>query len=270
MRRMVLGIFCLLSPMALAGPSAVTINGKTYHTGLLPRPEGLKAPYAAGTPRLDLPESYDARDFGLVTPTKNQGGCGSCWAFARAKAFEAALLKAGRSTTQVLDLAEQDTLVNDRYSYGCSGGFMDGRFEVQSGVSTEDLCPYRASDGYSCRGAKFGKATTWAMIGQEGRGPTVDELRQGIVDHGVLAVTVAAGGSFDPNADGRITTCGSRGINHMVTLVAYRPAPSGGYEFLIGNSWGTDWGDGGFAWSKQGCNQLASTEDGALFFDVQP
>jgi C1A family cysteine protease len=53
----------------------------------------------------------------------------------------------------------------------------------------------------------------------------------------------------------------------MVTLAGYRPAPNGGYEFLIANSWGEDWGDGGFAWSKQGCNQLASVAgNAALYF----
>jgi C1A family cysteine protease len=141
-------------------------------------------------------------------------------------------------------MAEQDALVNDRNSYGCRGGFMDGRFEVTKGVTTEELCPYRTSDRYSCKGEKYAKATRWAMVGAANRAPTVDELRQAIIDYGVLAVTVAAGGSFSPNSSGRITTCGSRGINHMVTLAGYRPAPSGGYEFLIANSWGTNWGDG--------------------------
>jgi C1A family cysteine protease len=105
------------------------------------------------------------------------------------------------------------------------------------------------------------------MIGEEKRAPSVDELRQAIVNYGVIAVTVAAGGSFSPDNEGRIASCGSRGLNHMVTLAGYRPAPNGGYEFLIANSWGEDWGDGGFAWSKQGCNQLASVAgDAALYF----
>jgi cathepsin L len=216
----------------------------------------------------ELPESYDARDDGLVSPIKNQGGCGSCWAFARTKAFEAALLKAGKlQESGSLDLAEQDTLVNDRSSSGCNGGYMDGDYEVNSGVTTEDQCPYRTSDRYSCRGTKFAKATRWAMLGQNGRAPTTDELKAAIYQYGVIAVTVAAGGAFSPNSDGRITSCGSWSVNHMVTLAGYRPSPDGGTEFLIGNSWGTSWGDNGFAWSKQGCNKLASTPgDAALFF----
>ena len=271
MRLLVWSLLWVSSAAMSAPESSVTVNGKTYRTGLLPRPKDSEAVYVAPPQRDDLPTSYDAREHGLVTPTKNQGNCGSCWAFARTKSFEAALLKAGRGTVEVLDLSEQDTLVNDSSSYGCNGGFMDGDFEVSKGQTTEDLCPYRTSDRYACRGAKYGKSTSWAMLGASNRAPTVDELRQAIFDHGVLAVTVAAGSSFSPNSDGRITSCGGRGINHMVTLAGYRPAPNGGVEFLIGNSWGSDWGDGGFAWSKQGCNQLASDPvDAALFFVVDP
>lgn len=261
----------LLASSAFAKPAVVDLNGKQYHTGYLKKPnEGTAVYYAPKVDFSALPESYDAREHGRVTSIKSQGSCGSCWAFSRTKALEAAMITAGRSSSDSLDLAEQDTLVNDHTAYGCDGGFMDGEFEKNSGVTTEDKCPYRASDSYACRGAKYGKATSWAMIGQSNRKPTVDELRQAIVDYGVISVTVAAGGNFEPNSQGRITSCGDSGINHMVTLVAYRPASNGGYEFLIGNSWGEEWGDAGYAWSKQGCNQLASDPgEAALFFYVQ-
>lgn len=259
-------VFAASAP-AWASGQVVSINGMTYHTGLIPRPTNMPAEYQTLNVSRDLPESYDSREHGLVTPIKNQGNCGSCWSFARTKAFEAASILAGRAVGENIDLAEQDALVNDHNSYGCRGGFMDGRFEVDKGITTEELCPYKASGRFSCKGAKFAKALRWSMVGEEKRAPSVDELRQAIFSYGVIAVTVAAGGSFSPNDEGRITTCGSRGINHMVTLAGYRPAPSGGYEFLIANSWGDDWGDSGFAWSKQGCNQLASTPgDAALYF----
>jgi cathepsin L len=269
MRKFIFGAW-LLATSGSSWANSVEINGVMYHTGLLPRPINLPANYRQDVEiRSDLPDSYDAREHGLVTPIKNQGQCGSCWAFARTKAMEAALILSGRDVADVLNLAEQDPLVNDRNSFGCNGGFMDGRFEVAKGVTTEDLCPYRASSRYACSGKKHAKATTWSMVGAPGRAPSVDELRQAIVDHGVIAVTVAAGNAFSPDANGRIKTCSNGRINHMVTLAGYRPAPNGGYEFLIGNSWGTNWGDGGFAWSKQGCNRLASTPgDAALYFEV--
>lgn len=252
---------------------AVQIKGVFHRTGYLgPQAGGIQgsATYVAPTAAeiAALPESYDARSENLVTPIKNQGNCGSCWSFSRTKAFEAALIKAGHPVA--LDLAEQDALVNDRSASGCGGGYMDGDFEVDAGVTTEALCPYRASGRYSCRGEKYAKAVKWTMIGGNRR-PSVDELRFAVKKYGVLSVTVAAGGGFSPNSQGRILSCGSRSINHMVTLVAYRPAAEGGTEFLIANSWGTSWGQGGYAWSKQGCNMLASEAgDAALAYEVEP
>lgn len=243
----------------------IEIEGEKYGTGYLPSPKEQKKIYRRVSTTMEIPDSYDAREFGLVTPIKNQGSCGSCWSFARTRAFEAALILAGKPDT--LDLAEQDALVNDKNSYGCSGGFMDGRFEVNEGVTTEALCPYRGRR-VACRGEKYAKALRWAMIGEEGRAPTEDELKAAIFEYGVLAVTVAATNSFNTGRDGRITRCGGRRLNHMVNLAGYRPSPDGrGTEFLVVNSWGEQWGDKGFAWSKQGCNRLASVPgDAALFF----
>ncbi len=249
------------------GGPAVIIDGETYSTGYMAPTRDLRRPYEAAPVfgAGELPEAYDAREHGLVTPIKNQGSCGSCWAFARSRALETAMLKAGKLLP---DLAEQDTLVNDRTAYGCQGGFMDGAYETDHGVTKESVCPYKAN-GTACRSDPIEqKATKWAMLPGS---PTVDQLRSAILQYGTLFVTVAAGGGFSPGSDGRITSCTSRSINHMVTLQGWRPAPSGGgYEFLIGNSWGTSWGQGGYAWSKQGCNKLASESgDAAGYFFVE-
>jgi hypothetical protein len=105
-----------LSAEAAIAATTVKVDGHKYRTGLLPRPEGSKESLKYFSPGLkamgDLPASYDLRDLGLATPIKNQGNCGSCWAFARTRAFETALIKAGHSPA--IDLAEQDALVNDR------------------------------------------------------------------------------------------------------------------------------------------------------------
>lgn len=258
---------CAAAVPALADDGPLTlIEGRTYATGYKAWPKSVERPTEAA-PMLradELPESYDARDFGIVSPIRDQKNCGSCWAFARTRALETAMLKAGRLAP---DLAEQDTLVNDRTAYGCGGGFMDGAYETSHGVTKEVLCPYKASDNVSCSGAVEQKATRWAMLPGS---PSVDQLRAAIVQYGTLFVTVAAGNDFSPGSDGRITRCGSRSINHMVTLQGYRPAQGGGYEFLIGNSWGTEWGADGYAWSKQGCNKLASESgDAAGYFYVE-
>lgn len=267
MKRLILVLSALLAFSAFASP--VKVKGKLRGTGYLKKPVAADVAYAR--PVLgsiqSLPANYDAREHGLVTRIKNQGSCGSCWAFARTAAFEAALIKAGKATAAQLDLAEQDPLLNDKGSYGCNGGFMDARFEVKQGTTTEALCPYKGKTWFqTCRGAKFGQATAWGMVGGRSRAPSIEELKAEIVDKGVLAVTVAACSSFSPAKDGRITKCSCRGVNHMVNLAGYRTLQDGTTEFLIKNSWGTGWGQGGYAWSRQGCNKLASSPgDAALY-----
>lgn len=263
--RFILFIFVIFSQPAFS-QLTTRIDGQTYFTGLLPTPVSRETGrvYFKSAP-LSIPDSYDSREGGYVTPIKNQGSCGSCWSFSRTKALEAAFLLSGKAKMP-FDLAEQDALVNDRNSHGCNGGYMDGRFEVNYGVTTEALCPYRASGRYSCNGVKYGKAEKWAFIGESNRKPTDEDLKQAIYQYKVISVVVAAGSGFSPNADGDIRTCTSRSINHMVTLAGYRPAANGGVEYLIGNSWGTGWGNGGFAWSKAFCNRLAEE---ALFFYIE-
>lgn len=258
----------VISTAAFADVSVLRVGARQYGTGYLAKPKSElgSTPYYSPSPIVieQLPDSYDARDEGLATPIKDQGSCGSCWSFARARAFETALLKDGHPES--VDLAEQDALVNDKSAYGCQGGFMDASFEVEKGVTTEALCPYRASGRYACNGAKYAKATRWALLGTPQRAPTVDELRAAIVQYGTIFVTVAASNAFMPGADGKVTRCSGRGLNHMVTLQGYRKKADGKYEFLIGNSWGKQWGAQGYGWSEQGCNQLASVAGDAAGF----
>lgn len=269
-------LFILLAGLAWGSVGlaveTVVLDGETHYTGLLrksAKDKGVGVTYFSPTVA-DLPDAYDSRDLGIVTDIKNQGSCGSCWSFARTRAFETALIKAGKGPLAALDLAEQDALVNDKSGYGCNGGFMDGDFEVEQGTTTEAVCRYTA-DHKACAsaGKKFGKALRWAMVGASNRAPTDDELRAAIYQYGTLAVTVAAGSSFDADANGNMRGCGGRGINHMVTLSGYKKGSDGKWYYLVGNSWGKSWGAGGYAWSTKGCNQLASSAgDAALFYYV--
>lgn len=252
-----------ISAPAIAAPHATGYIRKEADatTQFQTRGKGLAA-------RAVLPLEYDACAEGYCGPTRNQGQCGSCWAHGLAAAFEAALH--AKDQTKLVDLAEQDQLVNDRSNYGCNGGFLDATWQTKAGQTTEDLCPYKASGRYACKGAKYAKAATWGLIGTRSRAPSIEELKEAILNYKVLAVTVAASGGFgSPNSEGRITSCGSRSVNHIVALVGYRTMGDGTTEFKVRNSWGKSWGKGGYAWSRQGCNRLASSVgDAALFISM--
>lgn len=83
--------------------------------------KGESAAYPNLRTKIDLPTSYDARDHGLVSSVKNQGQCGSCWAFSAVQAVEGQLAKA---TKKVTDLSEQQVVDCDTVDKGCQGGLM--------------------------------------------------------------------------------------------------------------------------------------------------
>jgi hypothetical protein len=103
---------------------------------------------------VEAPDSIDWRQKGAVSSVKDQGSCGSCWAFATIGAMEGInAIKTG----QLLSLSVQELIDCDRnYNQGCDGGFMDYAFEfivVNGGIDTETDYPYSSSDGY-CDEAK--------------------------------------------------------------------------------------------------------------------
>lgn len=102
------------------------------------------------TIELALPTSYDARDYGFVTTPKDQGNCGSCWAFASAGALESHLLKAGM-VVQDPDLSEQQQVSCNTAMLGCYGGSSTALLYWESkGPLDEAYFPYTAYDTTPC------------------------------------------------------------------------------------------------------------------------
>jgi len=203
-----------------------------------------------------LPDDYDLRDLGLVTPVTDQGQCGSCWAFGSTSAFEGALLK---SSAGSFDLSEQQIVSCDTSFQGCGGGDYAFDFMIQNGQALEKDFPYQASDSSCPKNLKAAaKATSWAYVGTQGTGPTVDELRQSIFDHGVVAISVAADDWSDAPSSGVFTECSSSNVDHLVSVVGWHKQKDGTYTFLVKNSWGPSWGNKGYIEMALGCDSLGS------------
>ena len=193
----------------------------------------------------DIPTKLLWTNTGHVTKVKDQKSCGSCWAFAAVGALETRYAVASGvlrsfSEQELLDCSYEKT------RNGCKGGwpFEAYYWSIANGgrlAANEDR-PYENIDR-ECRADKTKNAMKAAKIVAVNTVPASEEAHIAALQHGALASAVEATDKFQ-SYDGSVmrdTTC-YRNINHAVTMVGYT------HTFIvIKNSWGTDWGEKGFA-----------------------
>lgn len=207
------------------------------------------------------PGRKDWREAGVVSAVKNQGGCGSCWAFATTEAIEAHYaIASGVKDTILAPQYFVNCVVNPKScggTGGCEGAIAELGFNLTSkvGVPLESDLPYRGSDG-SC--GTYPEAVT--CDGYHHLAPNdADELETALATAGPVAVSVAAnwgryaGGVYEGGC--KSNSCG---IDHAVLAVGYDTD-----YWLIRNSWGASWGEGGYI-------RLTRSHDKDIFTDTAP
>ncbi|KAL9251664.1 Vignain-like protein [Drosera capensis] len=200
----------------------------------------------------DVPPSVDWRDLGAVTPVKNQGQCGSCWAFSTVAAIEG--INAIK-TNNLVSLSEQELVDCDRAeNMGCNGGLMEYAFEFvhqNGGLTTEDAYPYTAQDG-ACDSEKLNAAVV-TIDGYE-QVPENDEdaLLKAVANQPVSVAIDAGGQDFQFYFEGVYTgDCGTD-LDHGVAAVGYGTTLDGTKYWIVRNSWGADWGEQGYIKLERG------------------
>jgi len=197
-------------------------------------------------PSIPLADDVDWRTKGAVTGVKNQGQCGSCWAFSTTGSLEGAW---SITRGKLVSLSEQNLVdCSGAYgNYGCNGGLMDSAFDyiiANKGIDTQDSYKYTARDG-TC---KFNKNTIGATMTTYTDVTSQSEpaLQSAIVKQPVSVAIDASHSSFQFYSSGVYyeARCSPTQLDHGVTAVGYGNAGSDYY--IVKNSWGTDWGMQGY------------------------
>jgi len=219
------------------------------------------------TPILDseAPSSVDWTDVdgkSYVTPVKNQGQCGSCWAFSTTGSIEARTAIAnGQTDGDIVSLSEQQ-LVDCSGSYGnegCNGGLMDDAFkyvEANGGLCSESEYAYTARDG-TCKasscGTKYDAISSYSDVTSD----SMTSLEAAVAEGPVSIAIEADQSAFQFYSSGVLTgLCGTR-LDHGVLAVGYGTSGSEQY-WKVKNSWGDSWGMDGYILICKDCDKNGS------------
>lgn len=233
----------------------------TRYLGLKMSPEGFgDHPQAPVLPTDQLPTDFDWREKGAVTPVKNQGVCGSCYAFSAVGALEGAhFLATGElvslSEQQVVDCdAECDPTYYDVCDSGCQGGLMNNAINYMmkaGGLVKEEEYPYKGVDG-TCKvmaaNDMAADVGSYLVVSAEEQ-----QIEANLIKYGPLAVAINAAwmqtyikGVSCP------LVCNKLALDHGVLLVGYGASELAISRlkklpfWIIKNSWGASWGEEGY------------------------
>ncbi len=200
------------------------------------------APFAVAAPT-----SFDWRMNGgnYVTPVRDQGGCGSCWAFATAAALESNLLISNNTPDTDLNVSEQ-VLVSCGGSGSCNGGYISSasNYIKNTGLPGEACYPYTATNGLCSNACADRTLSSHRISGWNYVSTSVDSLKNALYTYGPLVTTMAVYNDFFSYRGGVYSyISGSLAGYHAILIIGYSDV---GQYFVVKNSWGSGWGEGGF------------------------
>ncbi|KAJ8724128.1 hypothetical protein PYW07_008108 [Mythimna separata] len=205
----------------------------------------------ADIPNIKVPESFDWRDYDAVTEVKDQGSCGSCWAFSVTGNIEG---QWKMQSGQLVSLSEQELVDCDKLDNGCNGGLPDNAYraiEQMGGLELESDYPYEGTDDKCVFNKTLAKVKISSAVNI-----TSNEtgMAQWLVHNGPISIGINAnamqfymGGISHPWR----MLCHPTFIDHGVLIVGYGVKDYPLFHkklpyWIIKNSWGKSWGEQGY------------------------
>uniref|UniRef100_A0ACB8F239 Uncharacterized protein n=1 Tax=Sphaerodactylus townsendi TaxID=933632 RepID=A0ACB8F239_9SAUR len=185
---------------------------------------------------LESPKEVDWRKKGYITPVKNQGHCGACWAFSATGALEGLLFN---KTGKLVSLSEQNLIdcSGKLGNHGCHGGYITRAFEYvrdNKGINSEDAYPYMEKEGFNCRYNPRERAANCTSLVAVQRGSEA-ALEQAVATIGPVSVAVDAHHfPFHFYKSGIFSNvfC-SNVVNHAMLAVGYGTSQGDGKAYWI-------------------------------------
>jgi C1A family cysteine protease len=232
-------------------------------TYLMPNYKPMDIERGAPEPVKELAGSKDWRTAKAVTAVKDQGRCGSCWAFSATEAIESYyMLKGnnGNSTGTLMNLSAQQITSCDKNDGGCNGGFTETAYEYvhkAGGIETEANYPYTSTTGKTGT-CKFDSSKVAVKVaGYKGVSAGESNLKTAL-NSGPASICLAAD-AFQTYTGGILKKCTTQ-VDHCVQAVGYDDTSSPPY-WIVRNSWSTGWGEKGYIRIAQGSDLCKISSD---------
>jgi len=240
--------FSAMSPAEFKSQRAGGIKQRTWNEAFNPV-DFDTLPIVGEAELAGIPTSVDwrTRSPPVVTPVKNQGKCGDCWAFSTTGNVEGQWALSGRP---LVSLSEQQLCDCDTTDQGCNGGLMQNAMQYiirTGGLDTEAAYPYTAKQG-SCKFKASGvaaKINSFKMIPHDPQ-----QIAYYVANQGPVAIAVDAT-TWQTYTGGIVKSNCGKDLDHGVLLVGYGQSGNTPY-WIVKNSWGTGWGMKGFILVSRG------------------
>lgn len=192
----------------------------------------------------------------LATPVKNQGYCGSCWAFSATEQIESDSIRLGLLTVSD-SLSPQQIVSCDTTDLGCNGGNTETAYDyVMKAGGLESSTSYPYTSYYGTTGSCYSDSTKnvitiskYSAISGSNSVETENLMKSYVLSTGPLSVCLDAS-NWSSYTSGILSSCGTV-VDHCVQVTG---VDTNSNYWIVRNSWGTDWGVNGYIYLKLDSN----------------